>query len=624
MSNAQSRQIGLRRTLLSVGLAAAFGASDAAGAVRTVHNNHGVLPSWRGTQSAWTTGTGHTAERRQKITQARARAATRGSDPTVVVTSCADAGQGTLRQAAIDAVTDTTIDMSALTCSTISLTSGAIDFTVDGVTLLGPGQDALTIDGQGSDRVLTSTYGLGVKYLTIANGYANGAGGCIQANTYVVLGHSTVTGCQVVGNAGGTDPYVGGGVASFGDVIMGYSSVSGNTVVTTGTTDAYGGGVYAANDAVVLYASSVDDNTVTTVDGNAGGGGIFTADDAIVYYSSQVSGNSVVSTNGAVYGGGIELKYETPPVAQGAANGLPRVVIHAVTVNSSSISGNSVHSETKWSYGGGIHAYAGDIYLQHATISGNTASSNCSFCANRGGGASVVYGGIFSYYSTLSDNALLVPDSISAGGGLASYSGSSPVVLINSTVSGNKVVGAEAYAYGGGIVVYSTAIYSYNSTVASNSSSGSGGGIYFMTPQIVFMPVTLGGVNSQLVSTIVADNEAPTAPGIGAAAPMNLDGDHNLVESAGVNVTLPMDTLSIDPVLQPLRSNGGPTATHALLVCSPAIDNGSNPLAYFWDQRGEPFSRSWAADQDIGAFELQPNADIIFRNGFDPDQCSPP
>src|SRR5262249_34056431 len=42
----------------------------------------------------------------------------------------------------------------------------------------------------------------------------------------------------------------------------------------------------------------------------------------------------------------------------------------------------------------------------------------------------------------------------------------------------------------------------------------------------------------------------------------------------------------LDPLLDPLADNGGPTQTHALRPGSPAIDHGSNPLNLPTDQRG--------------------------------------
>ncbi len=61
----------------------------------------------------------------------------------------------------------------------------------------------------------------------------------------------------------------------------------------------------------------------------------------------------------------------------------------------------------------------------------------------------------------------------------------------------------------------------------------------------------------------------------------------------------------IDPMLGPLRDNGGPTFTHHLLPGSPAIDAGSLFPPGFFDQRGTPFARFRNAGPDMGAYEVQ-------------------
>ena len=66
-----------------------------------------------------------------------------------------------------------------------------------------------------------------------------------------------------------------------------------------------------------------------------------------------------------------------------------------------------------------------------------------------------------------------------------------------------------------------------------------------------------------------------------------------------------------------LDDNGGPTATHALMAASPAIDAGNNLGGFVFDQRGTGYARIVGARADIGAFEIQP-ADQLFADGFDP------
>ena len=50
---------------------------------------------------------------------------------SIVVTNCDDSGPGSLRDAVAGAASGDTIDLSQLTCSTITLTSGAIEIPQD-------------------------------------------------------------------------------------------------------------------------------------------------------------------------------------------------------------------------------------------------------------------------------------------------------------------------------------------------------------------------------------------------------------------------------------------------------------------------------------------------------------
>ena len=69
----------------------------------------------------------------------------------------------------------------------------------------------------------------------------------------------------------------------------------------------------------------------------------------------------------------------------------------------------------------------------------------------------------------------------------------------------------------------------------------------------------------------------------------------------------PGDQINTDPLLGPLRDNGGPSFTHALLPDSPAIDRGDPnffPPPYY-DQRGPGFDRVRNGQIDVGSFEVQ-------------------
>lgn len=89
----------------------------------------------------------------------------------------------------------------------------------------------------------------------------------------------------------------------------------------------------------------------------------------------------------------------------------------------------------------------------------------------------------------------------------------------------------------------------------------------------------------------------------------------NLAElSAGTG-----NLLDVDPLLDVLADNGGPTKTHALLAGSPAINAGDpaiEPDDDLFDQRGTPFQRVLDGRIDIGAFESEA---IVVVNSADFD-----
>ena len=105
-----------------------------------------------------------------------------GIAATLPVTSCADDGSpGTLRSVIDSAVDGDVVDLTQLTCSTITLTQGTIgtdflsDHPVNYLTIQGPGRDALTISGGGQFLVFAvGGYGLlpifTLNDVTIADG----------------------------------------------------------------------------------------------------------------------------------------------------------------------------------------------------------------------------------------------------------------------------------------------------------------------------------------------------------------------------------------------------------------------------------------------------------------------
>lgn len=347
-----------------------------------------------------------------KAARVKPASAIRAPAATTAVTSCADDnGSGTLRNVVAAASEGDTIDLGALTCSVITLAQGAIPVMADTLTISGPGQNALAIDGAGADRVFVhyGYYELRLNALTVRNGvnvrsgYKVAAGGCIASNGYITLDHSTVSGCV----ANGEGAY-GGGIIARG-VTLYTSTLSGNVARGTNLntlTASYGGGAFAYHGTAALYDSSVSGNGATLDAANPfgsydTGGGIF-ADNGGYALRSTIDGNYSSGT-----GGGIAS--------------------HAgFFVTNSTISGNIAKNKS----GGGIFVRMSDAM----SVSNSTIAHNSAF---KGGGIYVAgTPQSFELQSTIvADNA--------AGSGAADIA-----VQMTQTISGanNLVVTAAAAA----------------------------------------------------------------------------------------------------------------------------------------------------------------------------------
>jgi hypothetical protein len=239
--------------------------------------------------------------------------------------------------------------------------------------------------------------------------------------------------------------------------------------------------------------------------------------------------------------------------------------------------------------GGGIYSY-GPLTISYSTISGNAS--------DRGGG-------IFLAASASITNSTISGNSAAEGGGL--YVFDDPTDLVNDTISGNSSDRA-----GGGTLVHSAFVRLYNVTAAANVANagkiGTGGG---------------GGICNEAGSVTLNNSILSGNSHLNQGSPLTtLDDCSGTFGASGNNiVTAALCTInglysSSAAKLGPLRDNGGPTLTHALLAGSPALDIGIcfDPLgALDIDQRG--VARPQGAACDLGAFELN---DPIFADGFEP------
>lgn len=515
---------------------------------------------------------------------------------TLPVTHCADDGSpGSLRTVIAGAGEGDWIDLTQLACAIITLHQGEIRTDLADLTLLGPGQAALTIDGNGAGRVFRhgGTGTLTLSNLTVSGGRTDeGQGGCVFSgggvdDGSVALVDATVTGCQALHPI--TEEARGGGVYARGSISLTRSTVSNSVAAAaesgTGAGNARGGGLFAQSGPITLTDSIVSGNRAVTGDPAgtvwARGGGVYLFVGALTVERSVIEGNfagceeplACASANGGGLSfSGSQLAITASRIAdngvaatgRASGGGVYNYNRGSAQVRESTISGNTASSTTQQARGGGLFTYANNVTVSHSTISGNTASTG---------------GGIFSDYNQLS--------------------------VINCTLSGNTAVnGGGLFLGNSGYYTRTSPMLVRNTTITANSSTGPGTSVGGVVDTH-----TTGGP-SRFESTILAGNQA-LSPGNAdlRASAGSIVGSANLI-GAAADVGLPAGTLTGDPLLGVLQDNGGSTFTHAVLPGSPAIDTGGNPANLDFDQRGSGFPRVFGSAADIGAFELQQLASV--------------
>ncbi|HEX6831908.1 MAG TPA: choice-of-anchor Q domain-containing protein [Rudaea sp.] len=310
---------------------------------------------------------------------------------SITVTNGGDNGTAstcTLRQALLSATNDAagtsscvagsgadTIGFAtSLQNSTISLVSGELQVGND-VSVYGSGQ---TINAHGASRVMYINAGgtIQISNLKLVNGHTTDEGGGggiliaasalppattlahnagkrhasvpnVSASATVLLANVTVSGNSATGSAGG--------IASYGAYLaLKYSTVSGNSVVTSGSYAA--GGVLSVNGLLAVANSTISGNTVTG-DPQASKyliAGAYAYNSQSIFVDSTISGNTASGSNdivgGAGFGGGdpqsttkyAELVSNT--ISGNTAIGTGPVVVGGVFANQTVAIGNTILS----------------------------------------------------------------------------------------------------------------------------------------------------------------------------------------------------------------------------------------------------------------------------------------
>ena len=284
-----------------------------------------------------------------------------------IVTSNANSGVGSLRQAIIDACDGSTITFNMdQVVSPITLTTG--ELIVDkNLTITGPGANLLTVSGNLASRVFnigTSVTAV-ISGLTVANGKVinSAAGGGIYIDTGGTL---TLTDSTLSGNSSsGGSASSGGGIANLGTLTIANSTLSGNSA-NGGSFGNSGGGIFNNTGATLTIINS-------TLSGNSASGGPGGNGGAIQNSGTLTITNSTLSGNSADSGGAI--------LNTGTAS-----------VTNSTLSGNFASS-----FGGGITSGGGSttLTITNSTLSGNSVSGG----SGQGGG--IFNGGTANLRSTI-------------------------------------------------------------------------------------------------------------------------------------------------------------------------------------------------------------------------------
>jgi hypothetical protein len=340
-----------------------------------------------------------------------------------------------------------------------------------------------------------------------------------------------------------------------------------------------------------------------------------------IVFAGNVTGTITLASR-LVIGADVTILGPGPQVLTVSGNHVTRVFL--ITSGNIAISGLTVANGWDATEGNGIAQPAGSLTLNNCVIMNCTNATNgggiyssrrlsiigCTICNNtayNGGGLTIGSAGNVTILSSTICSNTSTGGFLGGGGGGGIYFGGAALNITNSTIFANSCIST---GFGGGILNDNAGTINIaSSTIASNACDfGNGAGIQ----------INPGSARAFVMNTIIAGNSAlpfriPDCDGNFVSGGYNLIGSTNGSSgwSAFLQDQFGSTASPLDPRLGPLKSNGGPAPTAALLPDSPAIDSG-NSFGLMTDQRGAPRPFHFASltnapggdGSDIGAFEL--------------------
>ena len=609
------------------------------------------------------------------------------SGPNFVVTNIGDTDNGctatncSLREAMnaaegnADASTITFDATIFATRQTIALGGTALPGVLSTITITGPAA-GLNIDAAGKSGIFAvggspSVGDLTLSNLSLSNGNAPQGGGIDNNGGRVAL-----TNCTLASNS---SEFVGGGISNGGTLTLTNCTLAGNS--SSSSPFSVGGGIYNQGGTATLFNCTLAGNS------SVQGGGIYNASNGTLNLNNSiVAGNSAQSGGPDIFGAVASGDYNLVQDASGAtlsgshnitgqdpllgalADNRGATFTRALLAGSPAIDAGSnaliptgVVTDQRGPgfariVGGTVDIGAfeldppqsGPNFVVNQTGDHDDGTCGTTDCTLREAiNAANVAGGAITFDAT----------TFAAKQTLTLTLGSLPIFTSNVTVSGPTTPGAGVTVKGANNIIFqtnsgsvtlsnltvtnsNTAVYTRggNTTVQNCTLNGNSFGVVSQGGSFTVRNCTLSGntntgifngsfnSNSTVTSSTISgngvgiDNLRGTTTVSNSIVTGNTTADTSLITDGGFNL------IGVDAKLGPLKDNGGPTLTFALLAGSPAIDAGNNaliPADVVTDQRGPGYARIVGRAVDIGAYEVQNTAPVAASQSVSTTSGSP-
>jgi predicted outer membrane repeat protein len=543
---------------------------------------------------------------------------------TLIVTTLADAGAGSLRDTIQLAQSGDMITFANGLTGTIGLTSGELILDKD-LTIQGPGSNVITVSGSHLSTVFEVLIGRTdtISGLTVASGLAPTSlpgggidnGGTLTVSDSILTGNSAV-GTGIAGHGGGifnsgtltidgctlsnnSSTVEGGGIDNSGMLMVSGSTLTGNTADGgPGSFNGTGGGI-ASTGVLTVETSSFMDNAA-----RENGGAIYTTGqvpsiDQCMFTSNASSLGAALSTSGT---GNVTITSsafsQNSTIAYHGSQG--GAIEDQNTQGTMSITDTTFDNNFAVRAGGAIwHAATSSLTLTLCTFNqnhvgdvndsdggailnsqGSASVTNCVFTQNyarsqgQDRGGAIYNSGPMAALTVL--NSTFSGNSVSDSGGAIDNEQPGGAVMVTASTFNNN----QATYFGGGISNLGASVTADNCTFYQNSAtdpvSGAGGGIACFDSTLTVTSCTItansagsgggiqvSGTTATLRNTIVAVN-LNTATGLADDVNGALDpgSSYNLIGD-GTGMTGISDMVNGNQVgnrIQPINPMLGPLA----------------------------------------------------------------